>query len=84
MVTKFNTSWSQTPELANYAVDTMTSLNIVANGTTPTFGDFESPRLEEFVSRAVPILREQGLTIPDLTGSDLASNEFINPAISLP
>ncbi|MFM7898260.1 MAG: ABC transporter substrate-binding protein, partial [Actinomycetota bacterium] len=84
VVTKLNTSWSQTPELANYAVDTMKSLNIVANGTTPTFGDFESPRLEEFVSRAVPILREQGLTIPDLTGSDLASNEFINPAISLP
>ncbi|MFM8016833.1 MAG: hypothetical protein ACKPCO_12355 [Actinomycetota bacterium] len=84
VVTKFNTSWSQTPELANYAVDTMKSLNIVANGTTPTFGDFESPRLEEFVSRAVPILREQGLTIPDLTGGDLASNEFLNPAISLP
>jgi len=84
VVTKFDTSWTQTPELASYAVETMKSLNIVANGMTPTFGDFESPRLEEFVSRAVPILREQGLTIPDIVGADLASNEFINPAISLP
>jgi len=56
----------------------------VGNGKTSTFGDFESPRLDDFIARAVPILREQGLTVPDVTASDIATNEFLNPGITLP
>ena len=84
VVTQLNTSWSQTPELARYAVDTMQQLGLVGNGTTPTFGDFESPRIDDFIALATPILREQGLTIPDIQASDLATNEFLNPAITQP
>lgn len=84
VVAQLDTSWTQSVELANYAVETMRELGIVGNGSTPTFGDFESPRLDEFVARAVPILREQGLDVPNLIGTDLASNEFVDQTISLP
>ncbi|NQW68725.1 MAG: ABC transporter substrate-binding protein, partial [Acidimicrobiaceae bacterium] len=84
VVTQLDTSWQQSPELAAYAIATMKSLGIVGNGTTPTFGDFESPRIDDFITRAIPILRGQGLEISDMTAADLATNEFINPAISLP
>ena len=84
VVTQLNTSWSQTPELARYAVDTMQQLGLVGNGTTPTFGDFESPRIDDFIALATPILREQGLTIPDIQASDLATNEFLDAAITQP
>ncbi|MEY3362882.1 MAG: hypothetical protein RLZZ538_425 [Actinomycetota bacterium] len=84
VVTQLDTTWSQSAELANYAVATMKQLGIVGNGDTPTFGDFESPRLDDFITRAVPILREQGLAIPELAARDIATNEFLNPDISLP
>lgn len=84
VVDQLDTSWTQTIDLANYAVETMKSAGIVINGATPTFGDFESPRIDDFIALATPILREQGLEIPDLTASDLATNEFLDLEISLP
>ena len=84
VVTQLNTTWSQTPELARYAVDTMNQLGIIGNGTTPTFGDLESPRIDDFIALATPILREQGLTIPDIQANDLATNEFLDVAITQP
>ena len=84
VVTQLDTSWSQTPELARYAVDTMQQLGLVGNGTTRTFGDFESPRIDDFIALATPVLREQGLTIPNIQASDLATNEFLDTAITQP
>lgn len=84
VVRQLDTYWTQSPELAAYAVETMRSLGIIANGDTPSFGDFESPRIDDFVAIAVPILRGQGLEIPDISARDIATNEFLNPAISLP
>lgn len=84
VVAKLDTSWSQSAELAAYAVQAMNDLGIVGNGSTLTFGDFESPRIDEFIALAVPILREQGLEVPDVTPVDITTNEFLNPAISLP
>lgn len=84
VVTRFDTTWSQSEDLANYAVSTMKELGIVGNGTTTTFGDFESPRLDDFISLAIPILREQGLAVPDIVADDIATNEFIDPNITLP
>lgn len=84
VVAQLATTWSQSPELAAYAVDTMKSLGIVGNGDTPTFGDFELPRIDDFIARAIPILREQGLNVPDVTAADVATNEFLDKSISLP
>jgi hypothetical protein len=83
-VTAFDTYWSQDAALTSYAVETMKRLGIVSNGDTPTFGDFESPRIDDFIAKAVPILRAQGIEVPDLTASDIATNEFLDPSISLP
>ncbi|MFZ9730606.1 MAG: ABC transporter substrate-binding protein [Ilumatobacteraceae bacterium] len=83
-VTAFDTYWGQDAALTSYAVETMWRLGIVANGDTPTFGDFESPRIDDFIAKAVPILRAQGIEVPDLTASDIATNEFLDPSISLP
>jgi len=83
-VTAFDTYWSQDAALTSYAVKTMKRLGIVSNGDTPTFGDFESPRIDDFIAKAVPILRAQGIEVPDLTASDIATNEFLDPSISLP
>lgn len=84
IVTQLATSWSQTPELGTYAVTTMVELGLVSNGDSTTFGDFESPRIDNFISVATPILREQGLNIPDISAGDLATNEFLDPALTLP
>ena len=83
-VTKFDTYWTQDEALTTYAVETMRRLRIVANGDTPTFGDFESPRIDDFIAKATPILRSQGIDVPDLTAADISTNEFLDPAISLP
>lgn len=84
VVAQLGTSWSQTPELARYAVDTIKQLGIVGNGTTATFGDFESPRIDDFIALATPILRQQGLNIPEIQASDLATNEFLDLTITQP
>ena len=84
VVTQLATTWSQSEELAAYAVNAMKSLGIVGNGDTVTFGDFESPRIDDFIASAIPILREQGLNVPDLTAADVVTNEFLDKAISLP
>ncbi|MFM8265459.1 MAG: hypothetical protein ACKOAI_05265 [Acidimicrobiia bacterium] len=84
VVTQLATTWSQSEELADYAVNAMKSLGIVGNGETVTFGDFESPRIDDFIASAIPILREQGLNVPDLTAADVVTNEFLDKAISLP
>ena len=84
VVTQLATTWSQSEELADYAVNAMKSLGIVGNGDTVTFGDFESPRIDDFIASAIPILREQGLNVPDLTAADVVTNEFLDKAISLP
>ena len=83
-VTQFDTYWTQDESLTNYAVETMQQLGIVANGDTSTFGDFESPRIDDFLATAIPILRAQGIDVPDLTANDIATNEFLNREISLP
>ena len=83
VVEQLDASWTQTAELAEYAVATMLSAGIVANGDTATFGDFESPRIDDFIERAVPILREQGLEIPDVSRDDIATNEFLDVGISI-
>lgn len=84
VVTQLNTSWSQSAELANYAVDTLVGLGLISNGITSTFGDFESPRIDAFLTLATPILREQGLNIPDVGAEDVSTNEFLDLDITLP
>jgi hypothetical protein len=74
--------WSQSMGSTNDSVNQQVNLGIIGNGSTPTFGDLEADRLNNFIALLLPILREQGIDAPDVTASDISTNEFLDPAIT--
>jgi len=81
-VVAFDSWWTQSDgDLANGAAQ-LRDLHLVGNGDTPTFGDLEEARVNDFIGKATPVLREQGLEIGDITASDIVDNEFLNPDIT--
>ena len=81
-VVAYDSWWTQSDgDLAN-GVEQMRKLKIIGNGDTPTFGDLEEARVNDFIGKATPVLREQGLEIADIAASDIVNNEFLNPDIT--
>jgi len=81
-VKTFDSWWSQSEgDVANGAAS-QKDLGIVGNGETATFGDLEETRVNDFIAKATPILREQGLEIADITASDITDNEFLDVSIT--
>ena len=81
-VVAFDSWWTQTDgDLANGAAQ-LRDLKLIGNGDTPTFGDLEESRVTDFIGKATPVLREQGLEIGDIAASDIVNNEFLNPDIT--
>ena len=81
-VKTYDSWWSQSDgDVANGAAS-QKDLGIIGNGDTETFGDLEEARVNDFIAKATPILREQGLEIADLTASDITSNEFLDASIT--
>jgi len=77
-VVAYDSWWTQTDgDLANGAAQ-LRDLNLIGNGDTTTFGDLEEARVNDFIGKATPVLREQGLEIPDIAASDIVNNEFLN------
>lgn len=74
--------WSQSTGSTADSVNQQVELGIIGNGSTPTFGDLEPDRLNGFIRILLPILREQGIDAPDVTASDISTDEFLDPAIS--
>jgi len=74
--------WSQSTGSTADSVNQQVELGIIGNGSTPTFGDLEPDRLDGFIRILLPILREQGIDAPDVTASDISTDEFLDPAIS--
>lgn len=74
--------WSQSAGSTADSVNQQVELGIIGNGSTPTFGDLEPDRLNGFIRILLPILRDQGIDAPDVTASDISTNEFLDPAIS--
>jgi len=69
---------------ATFAVEQMRRLGIVANGRDATLGNFDPARLQRLIAIVVPIFAGQHKPIkPGLTPADVATNQFINPAIGL-
>jgi hypothetical protein len=70
---------------AEFAVQQMRQLGIVANGGDQTIGDFDTGRLDRLIRIVTPIFAGQKKPIrPGLGPVDVASNAYINPAITLP
>ena len=83
-VEKYNNGWVYTQGVADYAVKTMAELGIVANGKTPTLGDFDEARTQGLIDILSPIYTSQGKPVKDgLKPSDLYDDEFLNTKISL-
>jgi hypothetical protein len=66
------------------AVNVMKQLKIVANGPSGTLGNFDPARVDESIALLAPIFKAKGIAVPEgLKASDLVTNEFIDPSISL-
>ena len=82
-VRAYNTFWTYSPGLAEYAIDKM-RLDFVNNGTDRTIGNFEVGRIQRLIDIVTPILVGQRQpTRPGLQPQDLYTNEFIDPNIGV-
>lgn len=72
-------------ELAMASADKQATDRLVSNSPDGTLGSFDLARIEEFIATAAPIYIERGDKVREgLTATDLVTNEFIDPTISLP
>lgn len=78
----YDSFWTQSEGDTSTGAKAQKDLDIIANGNTPTFGDFEEERVAEFIAKAMPIFREQGLDVVDVTPADITTNEFLDPSIT--
>jgi hypothetical protein len=77
--------FAYSPENARFAVDQMLELEIVSNAENDTLGDFDTDRVAEVIGIVSPIYTAQRREVrADLTVADIATNEYIDPAIGLP
>jgi hypothetical protein len=82
-VKAYNTFWTYTPGLAEYAIGKMRQ-DFVNNGTDRTIGNFEVGRVQRLIDIVTPILVGQRQpTRPGLQPQDLYTNEFIDPNIGV-
>jgi hypothetical protein len=81
-VATYDSWWTQSEgDVANGAAS-QKEMGIVGNGETPTFGDLEEARVNDFIAKATPILREQGLEIADIAAGDITDNTFLDTSIT--
>ena len=81
-VATYDSWWTQSEgDVANGA-EAQKEMGIVGNGDTSTFGDLEEARVNDFIAKATPILREQGLEIADLAAGDITDNTFLDTSIT--
>jgi hypothetical protein len=84
LVTAYNNGWTYTQGTADYAVTTMKQLGIIGNAPDGTLGAFSDPRVQQLINILVPIYTKKGKpTLPGLAPSDIVTNQFIDPSISL-
>jgi hypothetical protein len=85
LVKRYKDAWTYSPGLAAFTVQQMQGLGLVANGRNHTLGDFEDARVQKLIDISLPIYTAKHKVLKqDLRPQDLVTNEFIDPAISLP
>jgi hypothetical protein len=84
LVTAYNNGWVYTQGTADYAVATMKQLGIVGDAPDGTLGAFTDARVQQLIGILTPIYAKQGKqTLPGLKPSDIVTNQFTDPSISL-
>jgi hypothetical protein len=68
-----------------YTTRAQIEYGLVANGANGVFGSFSQSRLQKVVKLLAPVLKSLGKSVPSgVSASTLATNEFLDPSISLP
>jgi hypothetical protein len=84
LVTAYNNGWVYTQGTADYAVATMKKLGIIGNAPDGTLGAYDDARVQQLIGILAPIYAKEGKqTLAGLKPSDIVTNEFIDPSISL-
>ena len=83
LVKEYQTGWSYSPGVADYAVQALREQGLVTNDpASGVFGQFDPARMQQIVDTFGPILRSQGTnTVPD--PAHLYTNEFIDQSIRI-
>lgn len=85
LVAQYNNGWLYDEGQAAASVQLALDNGLIANSPDGTLGSFDIPRVDDFLSIAVPILEGLGEKVkPGLSSADLVTNEFIDPTIALP
>jgi hypothetical protein len=76
--------WTYTQGTADYAVATIKKDGLVANGPDGVVGKFDTQRVADLITKAVPIYEAQGAKPKSgVTPDDIVTNQFIDPSIGL-
>jgi len=85
MVRDLNAAQDYTLARADYAAAEMKKLAIVSNGSNTTIGDFDMARVQKVIDIVGPVFARAGRPIAGgLRPDQVATDEFIDPAIGLP
>jgi hypothetical protein len=83
LVEEYNTGWTYSIGVAEYAVEALLEHGVVANDPeTGVYGAFDMDRVEEIIETFEPILDTANIKA-DLTPEDLVTNEFLDTTITL-
>lgn len=84
-VNQFNNGWAYDAGQAAASAGQLTKDGIVANSPDGTLGSFDIARVTQFISVALPVFEKAGYEPQKtLTAADIVTNEFVDPAVSLP
>jgi hypothetical protein len=83
-VAKFNNGWVYSQGVADYAVDTIKKDGLVANGPDGVIGKFDLDRVNDLITKAIPVYKSLGKPPKDgLKAEDIVTNEFLDPSIGM-
>jgi hypothetical protein len=84
LVKQYNTGWQYSKGLAEYSAKALKQEGIVGDGTDGHIGDFDMARVQKVMQIMGPILAAQRQSVKEgLKPDDIATNEFIDPKISI-
>ena len=77
-VEKYQDFWVYQPDLADFSVQAQIDFGLVGNGPDDIVGNMVESRIQKVIDD----MRAAGMDVdPDLTASDIFTNEFIDPSI---
>ncbi len=78
-MTQFDDFWVYDEAVADFAVETMLELGLVANGPDSTIGNFDTARVQQAIDQMIAV----DLAPADLTADQIVDNQFIDESIGL-